>query len=542
MNINTQICGANKRSGSILMVVLIVVMVVSLGAYTFSAMMLAHNETALLSSNNQQTRWLVDSGIDTIRVHLSLTESERLESGGSYDNPVLFQAINIIPDPDPVAAGNFTVLSPAINSDGYTAGLRYGLENESARLNLNTLITADDYAENGGRTLLMALPGMTEYEADAIMDWIDEDDDTREYGAEYDYYQGLSSPYKPTNGPFNTVEELLLVRGVSPLLLFGADVNRNGMVDAHEQAALSAVQQIADLTATAESAADNMISGSLERGWSSYLTLYSQENNLNINGEPRINFNEEDLTKLHQDLSAVFSVDVANFVILYRQGLPTAGSSDAFPIPAAAYQIDLTVAAEKEIAQILDLIGLSLEGPPAMDGEDPIIIDSPWPAIGFGTYIDHLMDNSSTSDNPTIPGRLNINSAPRTLLEGVPGLSSEAIDRIVQERFTDPSQDTSNYTRHETWLVKNLIVTLEEMKVLQPFITGNGDVYRAQIIGYYEGGKASSRAEVVIDSTTVTPRVRLWRDLSHLGRGYPLDVLGYQYRTGDASMPSSNLQ
>ncbi len=524
------------------MVVLIVVMVVSLGAYTFSAMMLAHNETALLSSNNQQTRWLVDSGIDTIRVHLSLTESERLESGGSYDNPVLFQAINIIPDPDPVAAGNFTVLSPAINSDGYTAGLRYGLENESARLNLNTLIVADDYAENGGRTLLMALPGMTEHEADAIMDWIDEDDDPREYGAEYDYYQGLSSPYKPTNGPFNTVEELLLVRGVSPQLLFGADVNRNGMVDTHEQAALSAVQQIADLTATAQSAADNMISGSLERGWSSYLTLYSQENNLNINGEPRINFNEEDLTKLHQDLSAVFSVDVANFVILYRQGLPTAGSSDALPIPAAAYQIDLTVAAEKEITQILELIGLSLEGPPAIDGEDPIIIDSPWPAVGFGAYIDHLMDNSSTNDNPTIPGRLNINSAPRTLLEGVPGLSSEAIDRIVQERFTDPSQDTSNYTRHETWLVKNLIVTLEEMKLLQPFITGNGDVYRAQIIGYYEGGKASSRAEVVIDSTTVTPRIRLWRDLSHLGRGYPLEVLGYQYRTGDTSMPSSNLQ
>jgi hypothetical protein len=542
MNINTHIYEANKRPGSILMVVLIVVMVVSLGAYTFSAMMLAHNETALLSSNHQQTRWLVDSGIDTIRVHLSLTESERLESGGSYDNPVLFQAINIIPDPDPIAAGNFTVLSPAINSDGYTAGLRYGLENESARLNLNTLIAADDYAENGGRTLLMALPGMTEQEADAIMDWIDEDDEPREYGAEYDYYQGLSSPYKPTNGPFNTVEELLLVRGVSPQLLFGADVNRNGMVDTHEQAALSAVQQFADLTATAESAADNMISGSLERGWSSYLTLYSQENNLNINGEPRINFNEEDLTKLHQDLSAVFSVDVANFVILYRQGLPTAGSSDAFPIPAAAYQIDLTIAAEKEITQILELIGLSLEGPPAVDGEDPIIIDSPWPAIGFGAYIDHLMDNSSTNDNPTIPGRLNINAAPRTLLKGVPGLSSEAIDRIVQERFTDPSQDTSNYTRHETWLVKNLIVTLEEMKLLQPFITGNGDVYRAQIIGYYEGGKASSRAEVVIDSTTVTPRVRLWRDLSHLGRGYPLEVLGYQYRTGDTSMPSSNLQ
>ncbi len=78
MNINSHIKGENNRKGSILMVVLVVVMVVSLGAYTFSAMMLAHNETALLSSNNQQTRWLVDSGIDTIRVHLSLTESDRL--------------------------------------------------------------------------------------------------------------------------------------------------------------------------------------------------------------------------------------------------------------------------------------------------------------------------------------------------------------------------------------------------------------------------------------------------------------------------------
>jgi type II secretory pathway component PulK len=531
-----------KRQGSILMVVLIVVMVVSLGAYSFSAMMLAHHETALLSSNNQQTRWLVDSGIDTIRVHLSLTETERVESGGNYDNPMLFQAVNIIADPDPTAAGNFTIVSPAINSDGYTAGIRYGLENESARLNLNALILADTYAENGGRTMLMALPGMTEYVADAIMDWIDEDDDTREYGAEYDYYQGLSSPYTPTNGPFNTVEELLLVQGVSPQLLFGADVNRNGMVDTHEQAALSAVQQIADLTASAESAADSMVSGSLERGWSSYLTLYSQENNLNINGEPRINFNEEDLTKLHQDLSAVFSVDVANFVILYRQGLPTVVSSVGIPIPAASYQVDLTVPAEQEINQILELIGISLEGAPAEDGEDPIIIQSPWPLESFGIYIDNLMDNASTNANATIPGRLNINAAPRTLLEGIPGLSSEAIDRIVQERFTDPTQDTSNYTRHETWLVKNLIVTLEQMKILQPFITGNGDVYRAQIIGYYEGGKASSRAEVVIDSTTVTPRIRLWRDLSHLGRGYPLEVLGYQYRTGDSSMPSTDLQ
>ena len=37
--------------------------------------------------------------------------------------------------------------------------------------------------------------------------------------------------------PAKAVEELLLVRGVTPELLFGLDVNRNGMVDPHEQGA-----------------------------------------------------------------------------------------------------------------------------------------------------------------------------------------------------------------------------------------------------------------------------------------------------------------
>ena len=58
---------------------------------------------------------------------------------------------------------------------------------------------------------LMAMPGMTDDVADAILDWIDEDDEPREYGAEWDYYAQLQPPYKPKNGPLDTVEELLLV-------------------------------------------------------------------------------------------------------------------------------------------------------------------------------------------------------------------------------------------------------------------------------------------------------------------------------------------
>ena len=535
---------ANRRlRGSALMIVLVVVMIVSLGAYTFSELMFTHNETATLSSQNIQAKWLVDAGIDVARVHLLQPHEQRMSAGGDYDNPTIFQAANVITDPNPNLTGNFTLIAPNLDSDGFTAGFRYGLEDESSRLNLNSLVIADTYATNGGREMLMSLPGMTVDIADAIMDWIDDDDDTREFGAEFDYYQSLGSPYEPNNGSFNTVEELLLVRGVVPELLFGADINRNGQIDTHEEPARQRVQELLSL-ANSTSGDEVLNTGSLDRGWSAYLTLYSQENNLNINGEPRININSDDLQTLHQDLSAVFDPAVANFIILYRQGyeLVDEPQTDGIPQPASSVEIDFLREPERQFTQVLDLIGKRILYESDLVDEEPIDILPAYPLdISLAETLDRLMDNASTSSNPTIPGRLNINQAPRLLLQGVPGLSDEMVDFIIQTRAIDPYQDQQNYYRHETWLLKqsgiNFLLggapfTLEDMKALQPFICGGGSVFRAQIIGYFEGGTASARGEVVIDATTVTPRIRLWRDLSHLGRGYPLDVLGLHYSGG----------
>ncbi|MDB4861963.1 type II secretion system protein GspK [Pirellulaceae bacterium] len=539
-----------RLRGSALMIVLVVVMIVSLGAYTFSELMFTHNETATLSSQNIQAKWLVDAGIDVARVHLLQPHEQRMSAGGDFDNPTVFQAVNVITDPDPNMTGNFTLIAPNLDSDGYTAGFRFGLEDESSRLNLNALTLADKYATDGGREMLMALPGMTVDIADAIMDWIDDDDETREFGAEFDYYQSLGSPYEPNNGPFNTVEELLLVRGVMPELLFGADINRNGTIDSHEEPARQRVQELVSMANT--STGDEVLNtGSLDRGWSAYLTLHSQENNLNINGEPRIDINSADLQTLHQDLSAVFDPAVANFIILYRQGyeLVDEPQTDGIPQPASAVEIDFLRESERDFTQVLDLVGKRLLYEPDLLDEEPIDILPAYPLdISLANTIDLLMDNASTSSNPTIPGRLNINQAPRLLLQGVPGLSDEMIDFIIQTRSIDPYQDQQNYYRHETWLLKQSGITfllggtpftLENMKALQPFICGGGSVFRAQIIGYYEGGTASARGEVVIDATTVTPRIRLWRDLSHLGRGYPLDVLGLHYAGGNqTALPS----
>ena len=51
---------------------------------------------------------------------------------------------------------------------------------------------------------------------DSILDWRDTDNLHRLNGAENDYYESLDPPYKCKNGPFSSVAELALVKGISP--------------------------------------------------------------------------------------------------------------------------------------------------------------------------------------------------------------------------------------------------------------------------------------------------------------------------------------
>ena len=296
-----------SRRGIILIVVLVVVSLLTLSTYTFTDLMLAHRAAVDLTNRRDQASALAQSGVATVRWFLMQDEAARDELGGSYDNPAFFQAQPVLVGQQPSTRGNFTVLSPALDEYGQISGTRYGLADESARLNLNTVLLADQLTENGGRTLLMGLPGMTEEIADAILDWIDPDDDEREFGAESQYYQQLSTPYAAKNGPLDTVAELLLIRGVTPQLVFGLDSNRNGMVDAHEQMQQSGTALLDPSMSGEATGVDGDPNSAI--GWASYLTLYSQENNLNAEGLPRVYLNQDDMEQLHQELSEIFPAD-----------------------------------------------------------------------------------------------------------------------------------------------------------------------------------------------------------------------------------------
>ncbi|HOO89325.1 MAG TPA: type II secretion system protein GspK [Syntrophales bacterium] len=89
---------------------------------------------------------------------------------------------------------------------------------ESGKINLNT-------ANNALLKMILSGFGLEDENrdviVDSILDWRDKDQFHRVNGAEDDYYRSLSEPYECRDGDFQSVEELLLVRGVTPELFYG---------------------------------------------------------------------------------------------------------------------------------------------------------------------------------------------------------------------------------------------------------------------------------------------------------------------------------
>lgn len=108
----------------------------------------------------------------------------------------------------PVGKGKFWIIRPDYLDDDLP---QYGLVDESSKINLNT---ADE-------NTLTNFTDMTPDIADSIIDWVDADDTPTGNGAESSDYLGQTPPYNAKNAPFDTVEELLQVRGVTRQLLYG---------------------------------------------------------------------------------------------------------------------------------------------------------------------------------------------------------------------------------------------------------------------------------------------------------------------------------
>jgi hypothetical protein len=285
----------------VLILVLVVVLMLALAAANFSNLMTTELDAVYSSSRDVETRALVDSGAEYVAYLLE----HRTEPGkeNMQHSPQLFRGITVAASEQPLNNGRFTILA-AYEHDPTAQLVRYGLMDESAKMNVNLIgkLVAD---EVDARFTLMGLPGMTEPVADAILDWVDADDNVRENGAELETYESRNPPYSTKNGPIDTLEELLLVEGVTPELLFGEDANRNGLLDANENDG--------DVSVPLDNA-----DGVLQLGWSAFLSVNSREMNLRYDGRTKIDLNNGLLTDLYDSLEEEFGEDAAKFVIAYR--------------------------------------------------------------------------------------------------------------------------------------------------------------------------------------------------------------------------------
>lgn len=112
-----------------------------------------------------------------------------------------------------VGAGLFNVCYNY--TENQVSKTRWGMVDEERKINLN----AADAAVLS--RLFQVVLGVEETEASGlascIIDWRDEDRElSSPYGAEDVYYEGLSDAYEAKDAPFETLDELLLVKGMNP--------------------------------------------------------------------------------------------------------------------------------------------------------------------------------------------------------------------------------------------------------------------------------------------------------------------------------------
>ncbi|MGE5608215.1 MAG: general secretion pathway protein GspK [Bacillota bacterium] len=114
--------------------------------------------------------------------------------------------------------------------------------------------------------------GMSPQQIAGLFDWMDADDDSQADGAESDHYRSLPVPYRCKNGPLEMLDELLLVRGFGVADYRGEDADHDGELDPSENDGLASYPP-------------DDADGQLRLGWVDLLTCMG-DGHLNLNTAP----------------------------------------------------------------------------------------------------------------------------------------------------------------------------------------------------------------------------------------------------------------
>ncbi|MFO0428636.1 MAG: hypothetical protein ACK526_18860 [Planctomyces sp.] len=556
-------CGSQHRNGVVLIVVLVLVVMLSLAGFGFLSTMSAEYEAAKHQEEMLKGEQALASVEEMILSFAELSERQRSRLGGWKNNPNLFRGraidemtvdISEIPvtaqednestensesgasglqspltgEPsisesrDDRASGDdrrwrfsVTTTSAAAEQESVLQGevIRFGLQNESSRINLHELLRWDQLNPGAGRKALMRLPGIDETIADSIMDWMDSDEQPREFGTESDFYLQLDHPYSCPNRPPSQLEELLFVRGVLRSHFYGGSTDPSRT----DEALLSSLNQTDE---AGNVRAPEMDTASSSQGWHQFLTCWSSERNSDRRGKPRTFLNMTDLSRLQTELSQLLSPEVARFAIFARQyGLSYPTGQNTSSGNLADVTPDLSVPGNHPIAAPASLIGAIVTVPSpsgSMVFASPIRPED----TDFAGQLFSLMDRTTTITQDQITGRINILEAHQLVLGSIPGMTDELLTQIIAQR------DGSDAERQDTtWLLTEGLVDAAEFRRLSDYITAGGDVFRGDITVFRATGGPVLRRNAVFSGVT-TPAIRLnWSLPNHSLPSLPVSLL-----------------
>jgi type II secretory pathway component PulK len=423
---------------------------------------------AMQAQNNMiQARNCASSGLEAGALLLRQTFADPkiwYENPNIFRDQVVDQTIN---NEQKQNAWRFSLV--ACNFDSQDSP-RFGITDEAGKVNINT--ASEDQ--------LKRLPGMTAELAAAVLDWRESGSQPRSGGAKDEYYMTLHQPYKCKQAPFDTVEELLLVKGFSGEVVFGEDMNRNGILDPNENDGNGSLP------------VDNN-DGILNRGLYPYITVYSREPDVADSDpySPRINIKDWPEGVLKTMLPRYLREEVVEFIVAAKKAKADFGESPA------------------------SLLGMEVKSEES-DLKSPVTLED------MPDIMDYLTTGYHLSSDGHVYGRINVNTAPRTVLETIGKLTDSEIDAILATR----SRLDSEASRTVAWLVTQNVLTEEKFKAVAYLFTARSYQFMMDALGYSDTEAAQARLQAVIELRLPRVQYVYWRDLSGLGRTYNVGDFG----------------
>ena len=335
----------------------------------------------------------------------------------------------------------------------------FGVVDEASKLPLNATNVLQ----------LMKVPHMTLPAVEALADFVDGDSIARDNGAEQDSYDLLPVPYSIPNKPVSFLDELLLAQGVSAAHLYGEDANRNHKLDVNEN------------DADALFPPDNQ-DGTLSGGLHRFFTLHSRDWNVNRNNQPRLDINT---VALDPEPAGLTDETVAFLEAKRKAGQPLASLADLV-------NATLIVTEENQAQRELKS------------------------GVGTGD-LSQLLDRFTTDPKQIRLERVNINTAPVSILAQVDGIDEALANTIVSAR-QGLSPEAS---RSIAWLLEESLLDADQFKQIEPFIAARSFQFHIQVIGYALPSGRYRVLESIVDLIGSEPRVLYIRDLTKLGVPYP---------------------